>query len=213
MLKIWGRRTSSNVQALMWCVGELDLPYKRQDVGHRFGGTDTDAFLALNPNRTIPVVTDGDGPPIWETGSILRYLAGRYGKGSFWPAEPLARTEVDQWAEWSKINVAMAFTAPIFWRIVRTSADNQDAAVTRNAVVKLEQKLKIADDRLCEHAYLVGDNFTLADIQFGHILFRYFDIHIERANLPALKDYHQRLKQRSAYQKHVMLPYDELWVD
>ena len=50
MLTIWGRKTSSNVQALMWCVGELGLAYERHDVGHKYGGNDTGAFLQMNPN-------------------------------------------------------------------------------------------------------------------------------------------------------------------
>ena len=65
MLTIWGRKTSSNMQALMWCVGELGLAYVRHDAGHRFGGLDTPDFLAMNPNGVIPVVRDGDGEPLW----------------------------------------------------------------------------------------------------------------------------------------------------
>ena len=77
MLTIWGRRDSSNVQALMWCVGELGLPHRRHDAGHRFGGTDTPAFRAMNPNGLVPVLVDGDGEPLWETGAILLYKIPR----------------------------------------------------------------------------------------------------------------------------------------
>jgi hypothetical protein len=125
MLTVWGRKTSSNVQALMWCIGELSLPYERRDAGHRYGGTDTPSFLAMNPNGTVPVLRDGEGEPIWETGAILRYLAGRYGAASFWPNEGCARARVDQWAEWSKINITLGFTVPIFWRVIRTAPADQ----------------------------------------------------------------------------------------
>jgi len=64
MLEIWGRKTSSNVQALMWCVGELGLAYRRYDIGHRFGGNDTPEFLAMNPNGTIPVLRDDKCEPM-----------------------------------------------------------------------------------------------------------------------------------------------------
>lgn len=57
MIEIWGRKTSSNVQAVMWAVAELQQHYKRYDIGHRFGGNDTPAFLAMNPNGTVPVVS------------------------------------------------------------------------------------------------------------------------------------------------------------
>lgn len=79
----------------------------------------------MNPNGTVPVLRDGaddgGGGPLWETGAILRYLAGRYGPAPFWPKEGPAWAHVDRWAEWAKVNVALGFTAPVFWRVVRTA--------------------------------------------------------------------------------------------
>lgn len=212
MLTIWGRKTSSNVQALMWCVGELDLRFHRHDAGHRFGGLDTDAFRKLNPNGTIPVLQDGDHPPLWETGAILRYLANAYGGNAFWPRDPVQRAEVDKWAEWAKINVAMDFTVPVFWQVVRTAPAEQDQNAIEQAVAALDSKLALADTRLSENTYLCGPDLTLADIQLGHILYRYYDIAISRAVLPNLRRYYDRLTERPAYQEHVMLSYDELRV-
>jgi glutathione S-transferase len=212
MLKVWGRKTSSNVQALMWCIGELGLDYERIDVGHRFGGLDTDAFIKLNPNRTIPVLQDGEGEPLWETGCILRYLASRYGKGTFWPDDLLARTGVDQWAEWSKLNVTLRFTVPVFWRVVRTAEANRDPQAIRLAVHELEDMLQIAETRLLRQEFLAGDDFSLADIQFGHCLYRYYDIDIERIELPALASYYDRLTRRPAFAEHVIVSYEELRV-
>ncbi|HBV7622823.1 glutathione S-transferase [Klebsiella variicola] len=212
MLTIWGRKTSSNVQALMWCVGELGLDYLRFDVGHRYRGTDSEAFYQLNPNRTVPVLQDGDNPPLWETGAILRYLASRYADDAFWPGDLLARTEVDRWAEWSKQNIALGFTAPVFWRVVRTPAAERDPQAIAAAVKALEQKLAIAEARLAGSRYLVGDTFTLADIQFGHVLYRYFAIDITRHSLPHLAAYYARLTERPAFRQHVMVSYDELKV-
>ncbi|MCY1127567.1 glutathione S-transferase family protein [Frigidibacter sp. RF13] len=210
MLKIWGRTDSSNVQALMWCVGELGLPFERTDAGHRFGVNDTPEFLAMNPNGTVPVLQDGPNPPLWETGAILRYLANRYASAPFWPEELLARTEVDRWAEWSKINVALGFTVPVFWHVVRTPAAERNPAQIARAVTALERVLRIAEDRLARHDHLVSDDFTLADIQFGHVLYRYYDIDIARGPLPALRAYYDRLTARPAYRTHVMLSYDAL---
>lgn len=180
MIEIWGRKTSSNVQALMWCIGELGLPFVRYDIGHRYGGNNAAAFLAMNPNGTVPVIRDDKGDPLWETGAILRYLAGRYGALDFWPAEPLARANVDKWAEWAKINVALNFTAPVFWRVVRTAAGERDA------LDKLQRYLAIADAQIAREGYLAGHAFTLADIQFGHLLYRYYTIAVERPVYPAI---------------------------
>lgn len=210
MLTVWGRATSSNVQALMWCIGELDLAYERLDFGHIHGGLDTPEFAALNPNRTVPVLRDGDGPILWETGAILRYLAGQYGTDAFWPADPVARANVDRRAEWAKLNVAMAFTVPVFWRVVRTAPAAHDAEALSAALNALEDKLSIAEAQLQQHLFLAGDTFTLADIQLGHVLYRYFDIDIPRPDLPVLWGYFNRLCERPAFREHVMISYDVL---
>lgn len=209
-LTVWGRATSSNVQALMWCIGELALPFSRLDIGHVHGGNDTPEFLALNPNGTVPVLLDGDGPPLWETGAILRYLAGRYGDDSFWPGNPLRRAEVDKWAEWAKINITLGFTGPIFWRVVRTPASQRDPVAISMALSGLTRFLSIAETQLSRHAHLAGDGFTLADIQFAHVLFRYFDIAIDRPMLPHLERYYRAMTERPAFREHVMVSYEPL---
>jgi glutathione S-transferase len=211
-LTVWGRKTSSNVQALMWCIGELGLEARRLDIGHVHGGNDTPDFLAMNPNGTVPVLRDGDGPPLWETGAILRYLAARYAPESFWPADPVQRAVVDKWAEWAKINITLGFTGPIFWRVVRTAPSRRDPAAIAEALAKLERLLAIAETQLGRHAFLAGDTFTLADIQFGHVLYRYFDIDIARPNLPAIARYYAGLLERPAFAEHVMASYEPLRV-
>lgn len=210
MLTVWGRRDSSNVQALMWCIAELGLPVTRMDVGHRFGGNDTPEFLAMNPNGTVPVLRDGTGPALWETGAILRYLANSYADVGFWPRDPFARADVDRWAEWAKINICLGFTAPVFWRVVRTPAAQRDPVAIAQAMEALTAKLRIAETRLAEIPFLTGHDLTLADIQFGHILYRYFDIDVERPDLPHLRAYYDRLTQRPAFCDHVMINYDAL---
>jgi glutathione S-transferase len=210
MLTVWGRKTSSNVQAVMWCIGELRLDCVRHDVGGRHGGNDAPAFLAMNPNGTVPVVRDGEGEPMWESGAILRYLASRYGVGTFWPSDPAARVEIDKWAEWSRINIALNFSHPVFWRVVRTAPKDRDEAAIRKAVAELGHYLDIAEAQLGRGAFLCGEAFTLADIQFGHLLYRYFEIAIDRAERPALQRYYQRLTERPAYREHVMVSFEEL---
>ena len=213
MITVWGRANSSNVQAVMWAIGELGLAYERHDVGHRYGGNDTAEFLAMNPNGTVPVLRDGDGEPLWESAAILRYLAWRYGEPPFWPAELAARSHVDKWAEWAKLNIAGGFSAPIFWRVVRTPARERDEAAIAAALASLGKKLDIAEAQLKRHAFLAGDDFTLADIQFGHVLHRYFDIEISRPSHPAIERYYERLTERPAYREHAMVSYADLRVD
>ncbi|AMM86848.1 glutathione S-transferase family protein [Martelella sp. AD-3] len=211
MLKIWGRATSSNVQALMWTVGELELEHERYDVGFKFGGTDTPEFLAMNPNGLIPVVKDGDdGEALFETGAICRYLAARHAHDSFWPKDPAARAHVDKWAEWGKVTAAAAFTVPIFWAVVRTPAKDRNPEAIARALAAFDRLLGIAEAELEKHAFLAGDSFTLADIMFGHILYRYHTMEIDRPARPAVEAYYAAMTERPAYRDHVMVSYDSL---
>ena len=212
MIKVWGRKTSSNVQAVMWSLAELGLPCERYDFGHRYGGVDTVEFLAMNPNGTIPVVRDGDGEFLWESSAVLRYLANRYGHAPYWPDDLAARTHIDKWAEWSKINIALNFSGPIFWRVVRTPPARHDLAALEQAIGILDRYLDIAETQLGGAPFLCGADLTLADVQFGHLLYRYFTLEIERPERRRLGAYYESLVARPAYREHVMVPYDELRV-
>ena len=211
-ITVWGRLSSSNVQVVLWCLDELGLDFKRIDAGFTYGVVDTPQYLGMNPNGTIPTLIDGESPPIFESGAILRYLAASYATDSFWPSDPVARAQIDKWAEWAKINIANLFTAPVFWQVVRTAPSRQDPEMIARNIAALTKYLKIAEARLAQYDYLAGDQFTLADIQMGHCLYRYFDIDIARADLPHLRRYYDRLCQRPAYAKYVMADYSELRV-
>lgn len=166
----------------------------------------------MNPNGAVPVLQDNDGQPIWETGAILRYLASVYGSDDFWPKQPNTIASIDKWAEWSKINITLNFTVPVFWRVVRTKPSERDANAIQAALEYLDKYLTIANTQLAQNTFLAGENFTLADIQFGHCLYRYFDIEIARPEYKHINRYYAALKRRAAYQEHVMIDYEELRV-
>ena len=67
-ITIWGRKSSVNVQSVLWCLDELDLAYRRIDAGFTYGVVTTPDFLAMNPNGKVPVLIDADGPAIFEAG-------------------------------------------------------------------------------------------------------------------------------------------------
>ncbi|MEM6589109.1 MAG: glutathione S-transferase family protein [Pseudomonadota bacterium] len=209
MITVYGRASSSNVQAVLWGLEEMGLVYERLDFGFTFGGLDTDEFRAMNPHGKIPVLKDGDAV-VWESAAVLRYLANTYGSAPFWPDRAGARARVDMWAEWAKNSVAAEFTGPVFWLAVRFKPESRNPSLIAENVTKLEVELAKADAVLAEQDYLAGPDFTLADIALGHVLYRYFDIEITRAALPHLKAYYDRLAQRAAYRATVMTSYDML---
>ena len=112
MIMVWGRANSTNVIKVLWLCEELGLRFDRKDVGGPFGGLQTPEFLALNPNGVIPVVED-DGVVVWESHSILRFLAQRYGSGALYPVEPATRSHVERWLDWHISTLAPALN-PVF---------------------------------------------------------------------------------------------------
>jgi glutathione S-transferase len=104
----------------------------------------------------------------------------------------------------------LAFTVPIFWRVVRTAPSDVDWAQVARAMARLSKILDIAEARLASRQFLCGDALTLADIQFGHILYRYFDLEVERPTHPAIRRYYDELASRATFQEHVMVSYAEL---
>jgi len=209
-LTVYGRATSSNVQAVMWGLTEIGLTATRLDYGFTYGGTDTPEFRAMNPNGLVPVLKDGD-LTMFESCAILRYLAARYGDGgAFWPADPVARARIDQWAEWGKTSFCTRFTGPIFWMAVRMKPENRDEAALAQNIAAFDKTTAILEDQLSDKTYACGDTLTLADIVIGHSLFRYYTIDIPRPERPNLKAYYDRLKDRPAFAEHVMVSYESL---
>lgn len=206
---IWGRQTSSNVQAVMWTVAELDLDYERHDVGGAFGGTDTPQYRAMNPMGLVPTLQDGD-LTLFESAAIVRYLGARYGDEAFWPTDPAARAPLDVIAEWSKTTFYSALTLDVFWQLIRTPPAQRDQAIIERGKKGLARFTAMAEDWLGEKDYLGGSGPCFADIMFGHFLYRYHTLEFEREDRPVLRAYYDRLTARPAYREHVMVDYSSL---
>lgn len=211
MLKIWGRATSSNVQAVMWAVGELGLEHERLDVGGAYGGTDTPEYGAMNPNRLVPTLQDGD-LTMWESAACVRYLAARYGDGNFWPRDPAARARVDMWAEWAKVSFMPPFIEGVFIPLIRVHDADRDLAALAKAEKRVAGVARIAEARLAETPWIGGEHFSFADIIFGTPLYRYFTLPFGRVEAPNLEAYYARLTERPSYARHAMVSYDSLRV-
>ena len=87
MLEVWGRKNSYNVQKVLWCCEELEIPFRRHDAGGLFGGTQEDEYLSRNPTGLVPTISD-EGFVLWESNAIVRYLSAKHGRGTLWPEDP-----------------------------------------------------------------------------------------------------------------------------
>ncbi len=209
MLKVWGRRSSFNVQKVLWLVGELGLAHEHVPAGGSFGGLDAPSFRAMNPHGRVPVIADGE-LVVWESHAILRYLAARYDTGGFWRAEPSERARIDGWMDWSQTALQRDFLMGVFWGFYRTPEAQRDWPAIRKSLARCADHFRLLDDVLAERPFLAGEELSLADIPAGTSLYRYFELDIERPATPNVTAWYRRLQERPAYREHVMLPFAEL---
>jgi glutathione S-transferase len=197
MLKIWGRKNSINVQKVLWCCGELDLPFERVDAGMEHGVNNTPQYKAMNPNGLVPTIDD-DGFILWESHAIVRYLARRHGSGTLWPEDAHTAADADRWMDWAH-TFSREFQRPVFWPLVRTPPEQRDQAAIAAAVKKCGDMLHVAEQTLKDRPYLGGKSFTMGDIPLGCHIQLWMRLPIERPKLPGVEAWFARLCERPAY--------------
>ena len=202
MLKVWGRVNSVNVKKVLWCLDELGLPYERLDAGLQFGVVDTPEYRKMNPMGLVPTI-DWDGFVVWESHTIVRYLADRYGKGVLRPMELEPRTIANQWMDW-----AFTFQSSVrdaFWNLIRTPEEKRDAKAIEASRVKSAQLATLLDAALADRLY-VATSFSMGDIPIGAEVQRWIRLPMERPKLPHLEAWFERLSARPAFKKNVDIP-------
>ena len=203
-LRIWGRINSINVQKVLWCCGELGIPYERIDVGGPFGGNREPWYLRLNPNGLVPTISDG-GFVLWESNTIVRYLAAKHGMGMLCPEDLAHRADADRWMDW-QLGSLWANLRPAFIALVRTPPENRDPAQIASSIEKTSGTWAMLDAHLAARDYVTGPAFTMADIPLGVTAYRWFSLNIARPPMPNLEAWYERLCARSFYRANVMLP-------
>ena len=202
MLKIWGRNTSSNVQKAMWAVGEMGLAHERIDIGGPFGKNKEPAYLAMNPNGLVPTLEEEDGFLLWESNSVIRYLAAKHRADILEPADFKIRALASQWMDWQLTVLGPAIT-PVFWGLVRTPPEKRDMAAIEAAKVKTTEAAKILDARLGKTNFVAGSAFSYGDIPVGVMIYRYMKLVPERPKLANLERWYAAIAERKAFHDHV----------
>jgi glutathione S-transferase len=203
MLTVLGRSNSSNVQKVLWCLEELGVPYHRKDVGGAFGGNQDPAYLAMNPNGLIPTVLD-EGKVLWESNTILRYLAASYDTAALWEPDPGRRAAGEKWMDW-QLTVLRQPMSPLFKQYVRMPPAQRDGELVERTAREAARAFSMLDGALAKSPWLGGERFTVADIPCGVLAYRWMTLPIERPALPALADWYARLTLRAPFREAVMV--------
>ena len=208
MVTIWGRPGAYNVQKVLWFIHELGLVFTHVDVGSVAGDLDSKEFLAMNPHGRVPLIKDNDSY-IWESNTILRYLAASYGAEHYWSSDPLERSLLERWMDWELATLQVDFLS-LFWKYYRTPQDLRDNKAIVIAQQRCDRNVIVLEQQLSAHPFVAGERFSLADICVGTSFYRYFNMGIDVPVLPNVLKWYKKLSTRPAYQKIIQIPFDDL---
>lgn len=203
MITLYGRRNSGNVQKVLWTLDEIGIGYQRRNAGGSFGGTQVADYLALNPNGKVPTLVDGD-LALFESNTILRYLAARYGNDSLWPADPAQRAAREKWMDW-ELSTLAPVVGPAFLATIRTAPAERDHKLIAARAAALADTFGLLDRELARTPYLSGAEFGLADIPAGTLTARYRALPLDRPTLVHVDAWFERLSARPAFRRHVLI--------
>jgi glutathione S-transferase len=202
MLRVLGRTGSINVRKVLWTCTELGIPYEREDWGSGFRSTRDPEFLALNPKGLVPVLVDDD-LVLTESNTIIRYLAMKYGAEQLYPVELARRAKVDEWLDWqaTELNRSWGYAVQA---ILRKNPPNPDPALIKASMTEWHQQLLFAERQLVGRTdWLLGKDFTLADIVIALSVNRWVRLPHEKPALPNIEAYFERVLRRSGSQEFI----------
>lgn len=201
MLRVLGKSTSINVRKVLWLCSELSLVYKLEEWGVGELDLNKAEFLELNPNALVPVIVDKDFV-LWESNAICRYLACSEERWNLLPQEPKAKASVEKWMDWqaTELNNSWRYA---FMSLVRRDPAYSDASMVDASVEAWNKNMVLLDHQLEKSGkFVVGIDFTLADIVLGLATHRWLSTPINRPELPSVQAYYQQLCQREGFVQH-----------
>src|SRR6267142_6508321 len=195
MLKIYGVARSRAFRVL-WMAQELGLDYEHVKVDFASGETRESGFLALNPNGQVPVIDD-DGFILWESMAINLYLAKKYGMGGLYPSRLEDEARAWQWSFWGMTEVERPVLTAMMNRAVYPE-EKRDKAAADAAEQALAQPLRVLDGAVAHTPYLLGEHFTVADLNVASILSWARPARIDLGGVPKMADWFKRCSERPA---------------
>ena len=166
MLRLWGRKSSINVQKVLWCLAELGFHegegFERIDAGLHFGKNDTPDFLKMNPNGLVPILEDGN-LVLWESNTIMRYLASQHNQNKRFPTDIPAQYSSEKWLDW-QLGTMWPVLRPAFIGLTRTPESERDYAGIQKAYQDTNKLLTLLDQALASQSHCSGNQFHIGDI-------------------------------------------------
>jgi len=195
MLKIYGTSMSRAARSL-WAAEELGVPYEH--VARPVAETRNPEHLKLNPNGHVPVIDD-DGTVLWESMAINLYLAEKYGKSPMWPASVADHGRAYQWSLFAMTEVEPPLITMLRNRMA--PAEQRDEAAGKNAAEAVKAPLAVLDAHLKGRDYMLGKDFTIADLNVASVMSFAMFVRLDLAPYPVAQAWLQKCLGRPANQK------------
>ena len=199
-LQLLGRKSSCNVQKVIWFCEEASIPFENKFYGGKHGGTKDESFKSLNPNSTVPVIND-DGFILYESNAIIRYLSNKNDFLKLEDSKDIALCY--QWMDWASFTLA-APCAIVTFNTLLLPEDKRDMDKVSKSKEQILSLLKILDIHLLKNEFIVGKNFSLADIPAGCWYNRCLNLELDLSGFDGLKSWGSRLSDRKAYQSAIV---------
>lgn len=179
---------------VIWMAKELGLDYENFPIETGPSGARKPEYLAINPNGRLPSIDD-DGFIMWESQAINLYLAKKHSTGNLYPATLEGEARCWQWSLWAANEVERAVN---IWSLhgVRLPPDERDPKVLAAAENILAPPFKVLDGALAGHPWLLGDTFTVADLNVAAVISR--ALSMDLSAVPTLKAWLTRCLDRPA---------------
>ena len=165
MTKLHGTSRSRSARSL-WALEELGVTYEHLPMPTT--EAKSAAHLKLNPNGHVPVLED-EGVVVWESMAINLYLADKYGKNSLWPSDPMGRADVYKWSFFAMTEVEPHLITILRNRVMN-APENRDEKAASAAVEALKAPMNALEESLKGKEYLLGKNFTIADLNVAAVM-------------------------------------------
>ena len=192
-LRIYGIARTRAFRAL-WMARELGLDYEHLPIEIGDAGARAPEFLAINPNGRLPFIVD-DGFVLFESLAITLYLAKKHSPGKLYPATLEGEAKAWQWSFWAIAEVDRGVN---IWSLhaVRLPPAERDAAMREEALKVIAAPFEVLDAALAKTPYLLGNDFTVADLNVAAVISRAIDMDLSA--VPNLKAWLTRCLDRPA---------------
>ncbi len=192
-LRIYGIARTRAFRVL-WVANELGLAYEHLPIEIGGDGARSAEFIAINPNGRLPFIVD-DGFALYESLAITLYLAKKHSPGTLYPGTLEGEAKAWQWSFWAIAEVDRGVN---IWSLhaVRLPPAERDAALRDEALNVVAAPFKVLDAALAKTPYLLGGDFTVADLNVAAVISRAVDMDLSA--LPHLKTWLTRCLERPA---------------